>query len=82
MSKESYHVQVKCCRPLEKGRADSKTEWYTAYIPEKYARIGNTIDIDDVGEDWMICWIGTPVLSDVVNERSQDYKRTRKASDI
>jgi hypothetical protein len=74
---ESFHVQ---CRMKRKNANQ------TSYIPEQFARVGNIVKLKDqngVWEDgWVIFQCGPRVLSAVVNERGQDYKRTRKASDI
>lgn len=90
MSKENYHCQCKLKRPHSHNSLLSFTspvfyEYYTAYIPEKYAYKGNMIDIDmedGLSMSWTVEEVGEPLLSVIVNERSQDYKRTRKASDI
>ena len=29
-------------------------EYYTAWIPEKYAVLGNIVDIDEVGDGWEV----------------------------
>jgi hypothetical protein len=80
MAKETYHVQ---CRL---SRRDSTGETIrTVYIPEKYAVIGKTIRIDDDPDtchQWAIQETYGRMLSSEVNERGQDYKRTRKASDV
>ena len=80
MAQEKFHVQCKL----------SRTEgpdliYRTAYIPEKYAAAGNHILIDedpDTSNRWLIEEVYNRLLSSEVNERSQDYKRTRKASDV
>ena len=52
------------------------------WIPEKYAMKGKILKIKDL-ELWLVKEVGTTVKSsDEVIERSQDYKRTRKQSDI
>lgn len=58
----------------------------TTFIPSKFAQKGKTIKVK-VDGTWDDGWIITDVYSaefdeEYVNERSQDYKRTRKASDI
>ncbi len=53
-----------------------------AWIPSKYAVIGNYIRLDEDGDTYKILETWTTLPSDKVLERSQDYKRTRKASDI
>lgn len=58
----------------------------TAFIPSEFAKVGKIVKIKK-GEKWDDGWKVTDVYEtefdeDYVNERSQDYKRTRKASDI
>ena len=58
----------------------------TAWIPVEFAVENKSIIIDEEGggrEFWIVEAVyGKPVSYEEVNERSQDYKRTRKASDI
>lgn len=58
----------------------------TAWIPSIFAIPNKLIAIvDDIGreEEWTIEEVyGKPVSYKEVNDRSQDYKRTREASDI
>jgi len=58
----------------------------TAWIPSAFAKIDKKIIIDDPTggkETWLVEKVyGGPVSYDEVNERSQDFKNTRKASDI
>jgi hypothetical protein len=81
MSKESFHVQCKLSRPLN----DGSTTYRTSYIPEKYAVAGKYIAVDENPElcyRWFIEETYNRLPSSEVNDRSQDYKRTRKASDV
>jgi hypothetical protein len=55
---------------------------YVAYIPSKFAEVGKIIDIDDVAEGLTVEAVYHSMPYHVVNERSQDYKKTRQASDI
>ena len=58
----------------------------TTWIPSKFAVKGKSVVIDDPNgprEQWMIEEVFNTILPySEVNERSQDYKRTREASDI
>lgn len=59
---------------------------HTAWIPSKYAKQGEYIKIREKGE-WIDGYCVEEVGSikmreDFIKERSQDYKRTRQASDI
>jgi len=53
----------------------------TAWIPEKYAKRGKYIKIKE-DDGWLVVTVGERAAEEQVFERSQDYKRTRKASDI
>lgn len=80
MAQEKFHVQCKL------SRTDGPDLIYrTVYIPEKYAIRGKMIAIDENPEytqAWLIEETYGRMLSSEVNERGQDYKRTRKASDV
>ena len=53
-----------------------------AWIPEKFAVEGKFLRIGD-SNGWKVETVGAiSQTSQENNERSQDYKRTRKASDI
>jgi hypothetical protein len=54
----------------------------TAWIPSKFAFAHNIVKLDEDGETWRIQETWNTMPSDKVLERSQDYKRTREASDI
>lgn len=57
-------------------------ENYHCWLPNKFAGHGRRLDIDGLGEGWLVaqCFNGLPTA--VVLERGQDYKKTRRASDI
>ncbi len=68
--------QMKQCI-LRKGTIEQ-----TAWIPVKYAVIGKFVKLNE-DNGWEIISTGMEIRSsDYVDDRSQDYKRTRKASDI
>lgn len=54
---------------------------YVAWIPERFARVGKRIRIDRHGA-WRVREVGVRLPSELVVERSQDYKHQRRASDI
>lgn len=59
----------------------------TFWIPSKFAIKGKSLLIDDdmtgIQEEWIVDEVYGPELPySYVNDRSQDHKRTRKASDI
>lgn len=69
-------MNLKQCR-LEK---DNRT--ITIWVPVKYAELGKNLTVDkDPG--WIVKKVFKRIVtSDYLQERSQDYKNTRKASDI
>jgi len=70
--------------PAEDGTVKSMTSW----IPEKYAVKDKFLELKDreTGEwinGWRVCLVGTARLSEeTVIAQSQNYKKTRIASDI
>jgi hypothetical protein len=58
-----------------------------AWIPEKFAVAGKSLRLKDSAtgtweDGWKVASVSDAVLpSDIVAERSQDYKHTRRASD-
>ena len=61
-------------------------ERYTAWVPSNIAIKGRTVKLKNEDgtwdENWIVNEVFTTLPSKIVNERSQDYKKTRKASDI
>ena len=58
---------------------------YTAYLPTEYAKIGEYVRIkfECTWEDgWLVVDVFTSLPFSYVIERSQDYRKTRTASDI
>jgi hypothetical protein len=74
----TYHVQCK----LRNGPGFYQTTW----LPERYAKKGNIVELKNEEGKWEDGWIvievGSKMDSAQVIERERDYKRTRKASDI
>jgi hypothetical protein len=57
------------------------TRRQVAWIPEKFAQTGKVLRLHDE-DGWRVKSVGSVTLTgDIVSERSQDYKRTRQASD-
>lgn len=55
---------------------------HVAWIPEKYAKFGKVLKIKDV-DGYKVLAVGSVRKPEAeVNERSRDFKQTRKASDI
>ena len=56
-----------------------------AWIPEKFAVAGRFLRLTDAGrleDGWQVTGVGAQMAEETVCERSQDYKHTRRASDI
>ena len=71
--------QMKQCNLTR--RKDHQLIRQTAWIPEKFAKKGEIVKINEAW--WKITFVGTESkASDYIDDRSQDYKRTRKTSDI
>ena len=69
-------MNYKQCRMTKKSAID------IAWIPEKFAVVGKYLRIGD-DNGWKVESVSSVVqTSEENNERSQDYKRTRRASDI
>lgn len=65
---------------LARGRARQM-----AWIPEKFAVAGRFLRLTEAGvseDGWQVTGVGARMREDTVRERSQDYKHTRRASDI
>ena len=64
-------------------RGEVKT---TAWIPEQFAKVGKYVSLNQFDDDWEDGWkvieVGTRLETKYMLERSQDWKNTRKASDI
>lgn len=83
MSKETFFRQCSLDLPLKNG-----VKRTVSWIPEKYAIKGKIIQLkkretDEWENGWVVVMVGTIRLTqDQVTERSQDFKKQRKASDI
>lgn len=56
-----------------------------SWIPSDIAKVGNTVSVkDEKGWDrnWIVEETFSTIDTEVMRERSQDYKKTRKASDV
>ena len=64
------------------GKVSSQVSW----LPEKYAVKGKYLELKNEEGEWVNGWqvmdIYARFEASKVRERSQDYKRTRKASDV
>ncbi len=77
MSKEYKMRQCHLSKKTENGR-----QIQVAWIPEKFAVAGNYLKLHEEN-GWLVDSVGDKaVSSSIINERSQDHKSTRKASDI
>ena len=62
---------------------DANDRQQVAWIEERGAKIGHRVTLKEDDTTWEVISASPFSLPyDVVNERSQDYKRTRKASDV
>jgi hypothetical protein len=63
-------------------------ETLVTWMPEEFAEVGKCLRLkqerqDEWSEGWTVTAVFNPRLpSDYVNERSRDYTKTRKATDI
>ena len=78
----NYHKQ--CL--LNKNELDGSVIQTTAYLPESFAKVGKWVILQQNDGHWDTGWriieVYDRMESDYLMERSSDYKRTRKASDI
>ena len=56
------------------------------WLPSRFAKIGDFVELKNKDGTWTDGWkvisAGSQMKTSSLVERSQDYKRTRKASDI
>ena len=85
---ERFDMKVFYKQCMMERKIGDKTEKTTSWIPEKFAVKGKVIKLEnrETGEQtdgWEVTMVGyRRKESKEVIERSQDYKKTRKASDI
>ena len=53
----------------------------TSWIPEKYAKVNKVLKLKAV-DGWKVIEVGVEMDEKEVNERSRDYLKQRKASDV
>ena len=61
------------------------SRYQVAWIREKVASVGNVIELvenDNRDPGWRVISAGNRMREDYLRERSRDYLRTRRASDI
>ena len=64
---------------------NKNSRYQVAWIREKVAYIGNVIELvegDSRDPGWRVISAGNRLREDYLRERSRDYLRTRKASDV
>jgi hypothetical protein len=78
MSKPKLYTQCKFAQQTEKG----SWRFDVAWIPKKFARVGNWIRIDDREGNWRVCevWGTKPEEELLADERN--YMKQRSVSDI
>lgn len=64
------------------SRQGKLLEHYDCWLPNKYAKVGMVVDIEGKGDGWTVKRCYTELPAAVVIERGQDYKKTRRMSDI
>jgi hypothetical protein len=79
---ETMMVQCDLSKLVENGGVSVTTSW----LPERFAKVGRYVKLkrdDDSWEDgWQVVSTGARMKESILRDRSQDYKRTRQASDI
>jgi hypothetical protein len=66
-----------------KREVDGKTTMTTTWLDESKIKVGCQVRLKGESEFWTVMEMSNKSLSkEYVNERSQDYKHTRSASDI
>ncbi len=82
---KNYKVKQCCLELIAPVYKDKRVTTQRSWIPEKFAVLDKTLvfDEDKRSTCWKVIQVydGTMEISECI-ERSQDYKRTRKASDI
>ena len=59
--------------------------YQVSWLPEQYARVGKILSLSANGQDegvWRVDEVGSRLHMKEVGERSRDYLKQRKASDI
>jgi hypothetical protein len=81
-----YHVQCSLAKKIRKDATSVEVARMVTWIPQEYAKKDTFVELrqdDGTWEDgWKVLDTYTRLESKYVIERSQDYKKTRKASDI
>ena len=72
-----WYRQCAMEKPLPSGGVMSTISW----IPEEFAVIGKFLKLDD-DDGWRVKMVGARKGDKEVNERSRDYKKQRKGSDM
>jgi hypothetical protein len=85
MSNDNYMMIQ--CKMSKIHYKEQSVEFHTAWIPQKFAFCGRSIDLgkgDDFDPGWTVIEVFDKACfsNEIIRDRAQDYKRTRKASDI
>lgn len=71
---------------LEKRLSDENVRWQTTWLPEKFCKLGMILRLQNEDGSWedgfRVMSIGPFREEKAVHERSRDWKRQRRASDI
>lgn len=78
----NMHIQCELRRASEKGYHQN-----IAWLPAEYAVEGKFVKLKTNGEwedGWKVqtAYTNSPIASEVIQERSRDYKNHRKATDV
>jgi len=74
---DTQYKQCRLRRPTKDG-----TEETVAFLPEKFAVKGKWLKIGDINGWQVVSASGRKLSATTVNANSQDYKKTRRASDV
>jgi len=70
---------------MERARPDGSRETTTSFIPEEFAQVGRYLklkDNDQWVDGWKVVSVGARRSKKESNDRSRDFLRQRKASDV
>jgi hypothetical protein len=82
----SDEMMVQC--ELHRNEESGATVVLVTWLPERFAVINKILKLKEDDGSWTNGWCvmsvanSSKMKSSILNDRSQDYKRTRKASDI
>jgi hypothetical protein len=75
-----FHVQCSLAKMIRKEGTPVEVARMVTWIPQDYANKGSFVQLKGEDDTWEDGWKVVDVYDRM--ERSQDYKKTRKASDV